>query len=319
MALLIFFVSLLVVALGNLLVLRYLARVRTWSQRRAIQCLVLALPLLNLGIGISEWCFHNGTLSWVALAPLAPVLLLSLIAASAFLFGGLRLALMTHVLARYQGQDDPKLQELSHPLRQKLNLPPIRMLSCVADRPLALTWGLFRPTILISSWMVEHLDPQELEAVMAHELQHIAQRDCLIIWLATMLRDAFFYFPTSRRAYRALQAEKELVCDDLVVRVTRRPLALASALTKVWLYVLDHGKPAPLAGIQSIEGGNTSLSTRIERLRHCSASMRNGSPVNSVSENTSATSLFLLSQMIGLFLVLAFLGCGTMPLLPGSF
>jgi hypothetical protein len=308
MALLIFLASLLVVALGNLLILRYLEHVHTWSQRRAIQCLVLALPFLSLGIGVSAFCFQSVTISWMAFALLAPFLLLILVAASAFLFGGMRLALVTYFFARYHGQDDPKLQELSQSLLQKLNLPFIRTLRCPADQPLALIWGFFRPTILISSWMVEHLDPQELEAVLAHELQHVAQQDCLLIWLATMLRDAFLYLPTSRQAYRALQREKELACDDLVVGVTRRPLALASALTKVWLYVLEQGKPALLSGIQSLEGEDTSLSIRIERLRRRSVSMRNESPTNSLSENTSATSLLLL-QTIGLLVILAFLGC----------
>ncbi|GHO95812.1 hypothetical protein KSF_058600 [Reticulibacter mediterranei] len=53
-----------------------------------------------------------------------------------------------------------------------------------------------------------------------HELEHVARRDYLIMFLATVLRDAFFYMPTSWIAYRQLQREKELVCDDLTVGVT---------------------------------------------------------------------------------------------------
>ena len=56
----------------------------------------------------------------------------------------------------------------------------------------------------------------------------------LVIWFATVLRDAFFYLPTSRVAYHQLQHEKELACDDLAVGVTHWPLALASALAKAW-------------------------------------------------------------------------------------
>ncbi len=84
------------------------------------------------------------------------------------------------------------------------------------------------------TWMIEHLDRRELEAVLAHELEHAARHDSLVIWFATVLRDAFFYLPTSRVAYHQLQHEKELACDDLAVGVTHWPLALASALAKAW-------------------------------------------------------------------------------------
>ena len=93
--------------------------------------------------------------------------------------------------------------------------------------------------MLISTWMVDHLDQQELEAVLMHELVHVHRCDYLLNWIALLLRDAFFYLPTSRIAYRQLQHEKELACDDLVVQATKRPLALASALTKVWLHLVD--------------------------------------------------------------------------------
>ena len=52
------------------------------------------------------------------------------------------------------------------------------------------------------------------------------------MWLATVLRDAFFYLPTSWAAYRQLSHEKELICDDLAIGSTHRPLALASALAR---------------------------------------------------------------------------------------
>ena len=93
--------------------------------------------------------------------------------------------------------------------------------------------------MLLSTWMVDHLDQQELEAVLMHELVHVRRRDYLLNWVALLLRDAFFYLPTSRIAYRQLHYEKELASDDLVAQSTKRPLALASALTKVWLSLVD--------------------------------------------------------------------------------
>ena len=114
--------------------------------------------------------------------------------------------------------------------------------------------------------MLEHLDQREVEAVLIHELAHIERRDAFILWLGRVLRDAFWYLPTSRKAYQLLQQEKEMACDDRVVEVTRRPLALASALTKVWLHAVEGGSPTAYSPVQPLVGTDGSIETRIERL-----------------------------------------------------
>ena len=132
-----------------------------------------------------------------------------------------------------------------------------------STRPLALSCGLWRPTVLLSTWMIDHMDAQELESVLAHELAHAARHDYPVVWLATLLRDAFFYLPTSRAAYRTLQADKELASDDLAVGATQRPLALASALAKVWEQAL--GGAALGAAPAFVEEGRC-IERRIQRL-----------------------------------------------------
>ena len=77
--------------------------------------------------------------------------------------------------------------------------------------------------MLLSTWMVDHLDQQELEAVLMHELVHAHRRDYLLNWVALLLRDAFFYLPTSRIAYRQLHYEKELASDESGGTVNEAP------------------------------------------------------------------------------------------------
>jgi len=112
--------------------------------------------------------------------------------------------------------------------------------------------------------MREHLDNEELEAVLTHELIHLSRGDYLMNWVAIMLRDAFFYLPTSWRAYGQFSREKEMACDDLVVHVTRRPLALASALAKVWLHLTD-GSQMQLAQML-LRKNEEGMANRVERL-----------------------------------------------------
>jgi len=111
--------------------------------------------------------------------------------------------------------------------------------------------------------MIDHLDRRELEAVLMHELVHVHRHDYLLNWVALLLRDAFFYLPTSRIAYRQLHHEKELASDDLVAQSTKRPLALASALTKVWLYLVDD---SPSQLVQTLLRKEESITDRVDRL-----------------------------------------------------
>jgi len=202
------------------------------------------------------------------------------------------------------------LERYAHDVAQRLGVVRPRVLLCPSDHPLALTYGIFRPTILLSAWMVEKLDQQELEAVLAHELQHVARFDYLIVLLATVLRDAFFYLPTSRKAYRQLQQEKELVCDDLVVRATRRPLALASALTKVWLHRIETPQYAMMGGAQLLANGSTLTDYRIQRLMDTPPLPRTQpSRIRVLGTSLSLVLAFAVVQGVSCILLLAVVGC----------
>src|SRR5258708_1755873 len=246
-----------------------LHRLEGWTSRRDLQFWVLVVPLISLILCIAalihfvyQDCFFNAP-TWDHLLAMALPISMGFIAFGSALLGVMRLMLISWFVARNSSQITPELQVLADHQADKLGLSHPRLLLRVYDRPLALTCGLWRPTLLLSTWMVEQLDRRELEAVFAHELAHIVRSDCLAIWLATMLRDAFFYLPTSRIAYRQLQQEKELACDDLAVRVTNRPLALASALAKVWNELVSE----PTFGIaQAFADRNDLIETRITRL-----------------------------------------------------
>ena len=304
--------SLLFLAFGSFLALGSLRFLTNWSRRRALQCFILATPLLCLIIDIWTICVL-GALSWNALVSFVLLLAMLLIALGALGLGLVRLALLTRFIARQQGMIDPHLQELAERLAQRLHAPHPRVLLCSNDRPLALTYGLLRPRVLLSTGLLDLLDAAEREAVLAHELEHMARRDFLLNWVATILRDAFFYLPTSHIAYRQLQDEKELACDDLVVSATHRPLALASALAKVWLRAVEPAHPGRLSAAQSIEGVGAPLKGRIERLlalSEPSSALIQSRPGRFPSGISTVMSLLTL-QAASTILMLVVMGCGT--------
>ncbi|MFQ5595660.1 MAG: M56 family metallopeptidase [Anaerolineae bacterium] len=102
--------------------------------------------------------------------------------------------------------------------------------------PLALSFGIHQPTIIISQGMLAEFSRAEMETVLAHELAHTIRRDNLWNWLLTLLRDALFFLPTSHLAWRQMVVSQEEACDDLTITWTERPLDLARSLVKAWQY-----------------------------------------------------------------------------------
>lgn len=92
--------SILLVMLGGFLTLVLLRRVGSWSQRRDMQCLVLAVPIISLLLGIGGLHHFSGRAcliqapSWDALLGDALPVAMGVVVFGAFSLGIARLALM---------------------------------------------------------------------------------------------------------------------------------------------------------------------------------------------------------------------------------
>ncbi|MBI4277589.1 MAG: M48 family metalloprotease, partial [Armatimonadetes bacterium] len=231
--------SLLLVALTGYAVLRRLDQPKGPQQRRDLLVGVLAAPIVSLGVGLGglhhflgRTCFLR-TPPWDYALGMGLPLTMGLVALGGLFLGVARLGVMWTVTVRRSRPAGAWLQALTDRLAARMRTLRPRILLYRSNRPFAIACGIRRPAVLLSTWMVDHLDRSELESVLAHELGHVARRDYLMTWLATVLRDGFLYMPTSWLAYRRLQQDNELACDDLAVKVTKKPLALASALKKL--------------------------------------------------------------------------------------
>lgn len=312
-----FLASALLVLLAGYLALGLLRQLRAWPHRRAVQGLVLAMPLAGLLLGFAglyhfagRACFL-GAPRWDRWLVLALALGMGLTALGSFGLGLVRLVLLGRVIARSGKRADRRLQVSIARLAARLGIAPPPVLVCPYDRPLALACGLRRSVVLLSTWMLEHLDREELEAVLAHEVAHVARRDSLAVWLALILRDACWYLPTVWAAYRQLQHEKELACDELAVALTGRPLALASALVKAWQPTLGgpRGVVAP-----ALVGGGDAIEDRVARLLTGSG-WRAGErePRGGIGVRAAGAAAFAGLSLVGaltLLGMLALLGCG---------
>jgi uncharacterized protein (TIGR03435 family) len=120
----------------------------------------------------------------------------------------------------------------------------------------AATLGWMRPLILLPPATVLGLTPQQLEAVLAHELAHIRRHDYLVNLLQLVIETIFFYHPAVWWVSHRIRIERELCCDDAAVEACGDAETYARALA-----TMAGAVPQPAL---AATGG--SLRERIERL-----------------------------------------------------
>jgi hypothetical protein len=78
--------------------------------------------------------------------------------------------------------------------------------------PFAITVGIFAPRVVVSRGLIDHLPPEHLKVVLAHEQAHVHRRDSLWKVLASIL--SLVFFPATRRVLLAdLVLAAEQACD----------------------------------------------------------------------------------------------------------
>ena len=99
------------------------------------------------------------------------------------------------------------------------------------DRPSVI--GFFAPRILIPEWLFARLTPGELEQIALHETEHLRRGDDWTNLLQKLSLVLFPLNPVLLWMERKLCLEREMACDEAVVRVTRAPRAYAACLTSL--------------------------------------------------------------------------------------
>lgn len=93
---------------------------------------------------------------------------------------------------------------------------PVRFLvSRRIDVPMVIGW--LRPVILIPVSAISGLSPQQLDALILHELAHIRRFDTVTNMLLVAVETILFYHPAVWWVSRQVRIEREHCCDDLAV------------------------------------------------------------------------------------------------------
>ncbi|HVG43927.1 MAG TPA: M56 family metallopeptidase [Longimicrobium sp.] len=92
--------------------------------------------------------------------------------------------------------------------------------------------GIFRPAVLLPSDAV-CWDTAEARAVLAHELGHVARRDCLTQLVASVATAVYWFHPLAWYASRRMCVERERACDDRALLAGAPPSRYATLLVHV--------------------------------------------------------------------------------------
>jgi Zn-dependent protease with chaperone function len=182
------------------------------------------------------------------------------------------------VLCPASPEADPRLRAITDDLVARMGVRAPQLLQLRSCPGGAFTIGTRRPVVAIDPVLLDTLDDCELQGLIAHELAHIRRRDALLGLAVGVASDLAFFLPPLHLAARWLRREQEESADELATAHTRRPVALASSILKVW----DASMNRPMPHLVCAATGPLRLATAGAGQAHVRR------PSRSVSETTKA-------------------------------
>ncbi len=161
-------------------------------------------------------------------------------------------------MRRQSARASAELAETVNRIARRARLArPVRVIeSAIVEVPAVVGW--LRPVLLLPASAVTGLSPEQLEAVIAHELAHVRQQDYLVNIFQTLAETLLFYHPCVWWLSNRIRAEREHCADDFAVTACGDAVLYAQALSN-----LETARAA--AGL-AVGAAGGSLSGRIKRI-----------------------------------------------------
>ncbi|MCS4434019.1 M56 family metallopeptidase [Aquiflexum gelatinilyticum] len=169
---------------------------------------------------------------------------------------------------------------------------PVQLLKSIhVDMPM--TYGVWKPVILIPAALFFQLSPLQLEAIIAHELSHIKRHDYLVNLIQSVLEVLFFFHPIFWWINKTAKEQRENACDDLAISMGISPKDLAFGLANVLNYAKN---PTPEIAMAAAKSDNPTLN-RIKRIMGVKTS--SSQPTTITSMTMMITLLLGATLMVG--------------------
>ena len=127
-----------------------------------------------------------------------------------------------------------ELQDQASEIGHNLGMTRIPEVHTTSARVSPMVWwtgGKVR--VLVPRFLLDQLDPEDLRAILAHELAHARRRDYLVRWLEWLACSVFWWNPVAWWARRQLRIAEEWCCDALgVAALKSSPRSYARSLLR---------------------------------------------------------------------------------------
>jgi beta-lactamase regulating signal transducer with metallopeptidase domain len=133
--------------------------------------------------------------------------------------------------------------------------------SAQLNSPIA--FGLIRPTVGLPPDFATRFDPAKQEAMLAHELAHLAAHDPFWCLLADVATAVLWWHPGVWWLRRQLHLASEMAADEASLLVADGPRVLAECLVE-----LGARLTGPVLGQLRVSGFRSHLGRRVQRLVH---------------------------------------------------
>ena len=93
--------------------------------------------------------------------------------------------------------------------------------------------GHLKPLILFPMGVINRLAPEEVEAILAHELAHVMRKDFIFNVLQSVVEALFYFHPAVWWMSSQVRNERESACDDFAISLIDSKMNYARALVAI--------------------------------------------------------------------------------------
>jgi uncharacterized protein (TIGR03435 family) len=121
-------------------------------------------------------------------------------------------------------------------------------------------FGIFRPVLLLPEGIGDRLTPEQMSAILAHEMSHVRRRDNLTAAIHMVVEALFWFHPAVWWIEARLLEERERACDEAVLQSGNEAEIYAESILNVCKFYLE----SPLTCVSGVTGSD--LKRRIIRI-----------------------------------------------------
>ena len=152
----------------------------------------------------------------------------------------------------------PELHREAERIARRLELTTTPTICTTSARLSPMVWWTGGPVrIVIPQMLLDQMDAQNWQWILAHELAHVRRRDYLVRWVEWLACVCFWWNPVVWWAQRNLRAMEEICCDDMVLSSLHpRPRSYADSLLSAVEFLARPAVRVPAMASEINSGGS---------------------------------------------------------------